>query len=108
MLIYVVAVYTVIRMYLAIRNIFKARKSKDPTTQSLRNINLAGTLVALLAFQTAMFAEFGTGDAILMRVMNTVTGVVVCLVIIGEGVVMLVRGSRAINNLKKNTVTIQG
>jgi hypothetical protein len=107
-LIYIVAIYTVIRMYLAIRNIFKARKSMDPTTQSLRNINLAGALVSLLAFQTAMIAEFGTGDAIFMRIMNGVTGVLVCLIIIALGVVMVVRGARAISKVKHGTEISQG
>lgn len=94
LMIYVSATYTTYKVVMTVRHIIKARKSTDMTVKSVRCINLADSLVSLLALQTAMFHSFSPdGD---WSVMNAVTGAVVCLSTVLIGAHMIYNGRRAI------------
>ena len=104
-MIYFAAVYTTVKVVLAIRHAVKARKSHDLTVRAVRSINLADMLVSIIALQTAMFnsfsPDFDTG------IFNAVTGAAVCLGTLIIGVFMIFGGRREITkinyeaNLKK-------
>ena len=97
-MIYVMAAYVFYKFYIAIKNIFRARKSKDYTTQSIRDLNLADALMSMFALQTAMFQAFGDGFD--PYAFNSATGTVVTLSIIAISLVMIIGGTRKIRKLK--------
>ncbi len=85
------AAYAFWKITLAIYNMIKTRRLRDPLLQSFRNINLTDALVSLLALQTTMTAVFSDGTDASMRALNAVTGFTVCAVTVGMGVWMIVR-----------------
>ncbi len=91
LLIYVFATYAFYKITLAIINIFKARKHKSYSVQTIRNINLADALVSIVALQTAMFQEFGTGSN--TRIYNGITGGIVCILIVIIGISMVIKSN---------------
>lgn len=97
-LIYAVATYTFWKISISIVNLLRARRTKSPLLMALRNIGYADAMVSLLSLQTAMFAEFSEKEASYTQLMNAVTGLVVCLVIMVMGIYM-VRNSYKINVL---------
>ncbi|MGN0814742.1 MAG: hypothetical protein ACI4MH_05895 [Candidatus Coproplasma sp.] len=101
-LIYVTAVYTVIRMVLAGKNLFKARKGGDPITQALRNVSFADALVAMLSLLAAILSAAGGG--VKATALNAVLGNAVCVIIMVIGIRMVIKGRRALID----TVTTDG
>ena len=98
LLIYVAAVYTTVKVVLAIRHAVKARKSQDLTVRSVRSINLADMLVSILALQTAMFHSFGPDFN--TDVFNAVVGAAVCVGTLIIGIFMIYGGRRAVVKAK--------
>lgn len=97
-LIYVMATYTFYKLTMSIINIIRARKNKDYTVQSIRNINLASTLVTLLSLQTAMFHAFG--DGINPALFNALTGGFVSVIIITMALIMFISSNNKLKELK--------
>ena len=100
-IIYVVALYTFIKLITSIINMVKAKKYKSPQLMGLRNIGYADALVSMLSLQTAMFAAFDSGDIAFRAQMNAITGACVCVMVIGIGVSMVCIGA---SNIKKVNV----
>lgn len=87
MTIYIVALYTFIKVPLAVRNLIKTTKMKTPLLVAIRSIGYADACVSVLSLQTAMFASFGNMEIRESRaLMNGITGVVVCLMVSGMGI----------------------
>ena len=97
------AAYAFYKITLAIYNMIKARRLRDPLLQSFRNINLTDALVSLLALQTTMTAVFSDGTDLSMRALNAVTGFTVCAVTVGMGVWMIVRTNKPLKKLAEST-----
>ncbi|MGN0818067.1 MAG: hypothetical protein ACI4L9_03765 [Candidatus Coproplasma sp.] len=97
-LIYATALYTFIRMGLAIKNLIKARKGGDYVISALRNVCFADALVAMLSLQTAMISAFGNGEN--ATSVNALLGGAVCAAIIFMGLRMIYKGRRALNDRK--------
>ncbi len=100
-IIYVVALYTFIKLITSIINMVKAGKYKLPQLMGLRNIGYADALVSMLSLQTAMFAAFDNGNVTFRELMNSITGACVCVMVIGIGVSMVCIGA---SNIKKVNV----
>lgn len=100
-IIYVVALYTFIKLITSIMNMIKAGKYKSPQLTGLRSIGYADALVSMLSLQTAMFAAFGKEDVTLRAKMNVITGAGVCVMVIGIGVWMVCMGESHIKQIKK-------
>ncbi|MBE7075014.1 MAG: hypothetical protein E7376_03455 [Clostridiales bacterium] len=98
-MIYVMATYTFYKLTMAIINMIKARRNKDLTVQSLKNLNLASALVALLSLQTAMFQAFG--QDVNPRLFNALTGGGVTLCIITIAVLMIAKGRYILKKVNK-------
>ena len=89
--IYVFAIYTLYKIIIAIYNLAKKQKDDDLTVRAAKNINLAQTLMSVLALQTAMFHEFDTtGDVVNVAAMNAVTGAIVCALTAAIGIFMMI------------------
>lgn len=99
MMIYVMAAWTFYKLGMSIYNMIKARKQKDYTLMSVKNLGLAESLVSILGLQTAMFQAFATDY--IPRLPNSLTGGGVLLIIIAIGVIMIVHGQKKLKKLQK-------
>lgn len=97
------AAYTFYKVTLAIYNLVKVKRFKDPLLQSFRNINLTDASVSLLALQTTLVAVFSESTDVKMNVLNGVTGFCVCMLTIVLGIFMIVSASRKLKRLKEET-----
>lgn len=99
------AAYTFYKVTLAIYNLVKVHRYKDPLLQSFRNINLTDASVSLLALQTTMVVVFSEGMDAEMKILNCVMGFFVCMLTIVLGIFMIVRANQMLKELKEVTST---
>lgn len=97
-IIYVVAIYTFIKVISATVNMVKARKFKSPQVMGIRNIGYADALVSILSLQTAMFTIFDERNIELRTKMNEITGTCVCTAVIFIGIMMVISAERKLKN----------
>lgn len=101
-LIFAVALYDFYCLISSVCYMIKSCKRHSPSTVAIRSIRLATSLVAMLSLQTAMFASFADGmSAAQQQLMNTMTGTGVCLTLLVIGILMVIQGSRNINELEQ-------
>lgn len=84
--IYATAAYTFMRLTLSIINMFKAKKTDNPSVKALRCIGLADSLVAILALQSTLLFAFASED---YAWANALTGGAVCLATIVIAIIMI-------------------
>lgn len=85
--IYIVALYTFIKVPLAVRNWLKTAKMKTPLLITIRSIGYADACVSVLSLQTAMLASFGDTEVEdSQKLMNGITGVILCVLVLGMGI----------------------
>lgn len=94
-----IATYTFYAVTMSIINIVKAHKKKDATMIMLRDITLAGTIVAVLSLERSMLGTFGNAEDGFSRTMEIISGAVAFVLIIGIAISMIVQSS-----LKKSDV----
>ena len=75
------AAYSFAKIILAIINLAKSRKSMSAKLIILRNISFADACVSIFALQRSMLVSFEGMTDIEIRIMNTVTGFGVCIII---------------------------
>lgn len=92
------AAYTFYKFILAVVNIVRAKRFRDPAVQCLRNINLVDALVSMLALEITLVSSVGTSSQ--MLAMNAVMGAAVCLVTIVTGIVMIVQAAGKLRGIK--------
>lgn len=96
--IYVIALYTFIKVGLSIYHIIKAKNSNSYLVKTLRNISHADALVSLVSLQVTMIITFGgIDDYRKMLVLNILSGTVVLGVILIMGIIMIYES----RNIKK-------
>ncbi len=95
-MIYAMAFYVFYKFIYSIVKIFKAKRKKDLTTQSIINLNLSDSLVSLLALQTAMFQAFDSG--VNNSMFNAITGGGVVVILIIMSSLMIYRGQKLLKN----------
>ena len=100
-LIYVFAAYSFYCIGIAVRNMAKHRKLHTPILAAAKMLSFACALVSILATQTAMLTQFGSGQESFARIMNTLTGSVVCLLIFGLAVWMVRRANRELKGMEE-------
>lgn len=98
--IYLSAMYAFYSFISAIINLVKFRKIGNPILSASKVINFAGTLMSVLALQTAMISRFGEGDEYFRMKMNMITGSCVLIITVFMAVYLIVRGQSALNQLK--------
>ena len=95
MIIYAVALYDFYCLFRSIRYMVRMRKKHNPILVSMKTFSLASALVAMLSLQTAMFASFGHEMQLNTRqLMNTLTGLSVCIILLAFGIFMVTNASR--------------
>ena len=85
-----IAAYTFYKVITSIINYFKAKKSKDISLITIRNINAIEALVSILNLQMSMLVSFEDGDVGKAKIMNIITGFIVCALITYIAIWMLV------------------
>jgi hypothetical protein len=98
LLIYPVAMYAFFCLSVAVVQVIQYQKYKSPVLSAVKAINLAKALIAMFSLQTAMFASFG-GDKATERIMNSITGGLVCCAIFALAVLMVVRAFNELKNI---------
>lgn len=84
--IYAVATYTFYKIIMSTIQVIKVGKRKSPLLSITRRIGYIDACVSILTLQTAMFASFADGEEGLIKLMNGITGTVVCLMVLGLGI----------------------
>lgn len=100
-IIYISAMYAFYCLINAIVNVVKFSKINNPILSSAKIISLAGALMSMFALQTAMFSAFGGGESY-QRLMNTITGGVVCTAVLGMAVFTIVWSNRNLKSLERS------
>lgn len=77
-----IATYTTVKTTLAVINIIKVRKTKNPVLISIRNINCVDAAVSILSMQRSMLVTFGEMAVHDIKLFNLLTGIGVCGVIV--------------------------
>ncbi|MDO4304015.1 MAG: hypothetical protein Q4D94_08865 [Bacillota bacterium] len=85
-MIYAVAAYTFYKIIMSTIQVIKVGKRKSPLLSITRRIGYIDSCVSILTLQTAMFASFADGEEGLIKLMNGITGTVVCLMVLGLGI----------------------
>lgn len=84
--IYAVATYTFYKIIMSTIQVLKVGKQKSPILSITRRIGYIDACVSILTLQTAMFASFADGEEEFIKMMNGITGCVVCLMVLGLGI----------------------
>ena len=96
LLIYVASTYAFSKITLSVINIVKSRKQRDYTIKALLSINFADAVISILALQTAMLNTFGQTNQFTVLA-NALTGSVTCLITLGLGIYMIIKGQRKLD-----------
>lgn len=99
--IYISAMYAFYCFINAVVNVVKFARINNAILSSAKILSLAGALMSMFALQTAMFSAFG-GEEKFQRLMNTITGGAVCLIVMGLAVFMIVRSNRNLKSLERS------
>lgn len=97
-IIYISALYAFYCLITAAVNAVKFSRRDNPILSAAKMLALAGALMSMFALQTAMFSSFGGGEEF-QRLMNTVTGGTVCLIVMGMAVFMILRSDMQLKKL---------
>lgn len=84
--IYAAAAYTFYKIIMSTIQVIKVGKRKSPLLSITRRIGYIDACVSILILQTAMFASFSDGEEGMIKLMNGITGTVVCLMVLGLGI----------------------
>ncbi len=104
LLIYAMAAYAFYAVTIAVINIVKTRRYQSPILSAARAINLVAALVSILSLTTAMLSQFGGEDDPLFRqAMTAATGGGVCTIVIGMAIYMILRASKNLKRIKKES-----
>lgn len=99
--IYYAALYAFLKIGFAVVNFNKARKREDLTVKTLRNVNIADSLVSVIALQAAMLQVFAEGSDIANPALfNAITGGMAGLMIFALGLYMILAGRRNLKALR--------
>lgn len=88
--IYVVATYTFYKIVMAVINMLKAERDRQPLIMAARQIGYADAWVSLLSMQAALIVSFGEGQREFSKIMNGITGEVVSAIILITGLRMMI------------------
>lgn len=92
------AAYTFYKMTMAVYNLLKARKFRDPVVQALRNINFADACMSIVSLTVLMLSTFGDPDG--MMFIKAGTGFAACATIIAMASVMIVSAYKKLTERK--------
>lgn len=103
------AAYTFYKIIMAVYNLIKARKLKNPATQSLRNLNFADACMSVVSLTVLLISTFNDDDtAMAVHYMKYSVGFFVCAGIIAIAAFMIIKANKKITSLKEEHTNEQG
>ncbi len=103
-MIYAMALYTFYITITALINVFKYRKRGSPVMSAAKVIRLTASLVSMLSLETAMLAQFGSGQTQFRRIMLASSGGAVCAVVLAMAIYMIVRAGKQLKKLQNRSI----
>lgn len=104
-LIYAMAAYSFYAVIIAAINVVKFRRHGSPILSAAKAISLVAALVSILSLETAMLAQFGSGDDPLFRKsMTEATGGGVCVIVLGMALFMIWKASKQLKQINNQKV----
>lgn len=98
------ATYTFVTFTFAIINMIKFKKYKSPIYSAGKNITLISACVSMLTLETTMLTTFGGENSPLFRqIMLSITGAVVVVFAITMAIIMLIKGSKQLKDIKNKS-----
>lgn len=104
-IIYISAMYAFYSLIAAVVNVVKFAKINNAILSAAKILALAGALMSMFALQTAMFSAFGGGEEF-QRLMNTITGGAVCIIVMGMAAFLIAWSNKCLNKLGNEQTAI--
>lgn len=96
------ATYTTYKVVMAIRNLAKAKAAQDFLVQTIRNIGIVDALTSLMSLEVTLITTFSDEATFAdMRTLIAISGLTVCVFTVGLGSFMIIKGSRTLNQKKR-------
>lgn len=96
------ATYTFYKITMSVYNLVKARKSSNPVTQSLRNLNFADSCMSIVSLTVLLIATFdGTNSSTAMMYLKYIVGFAACAGIIAIASFMIIKASKVLKTQKE-------
>lgn len=100
-LIFAIAAFAFYKLIFAVIDVAKDRKHTSPVDASVRLLDLTQALFAMFSLQAAMIRAFDDGT-LDVKLMNSMTGGAVCLLVLGMGIYMIRRANRELKKMRGN------
>lgn len=100
--IYAFASYTFYMITVAIINIVKYRRLGSPILSAAKVLNFISALMSMLGLQNALIAEFSEGNEAYRRLMNTITGTGIYIIVILLAIGMIICAHRAVRRVSES------
>lgn len=97
-MIFVTALFAFYKLIHSFVSVAKDRKHAAPIDSAVRMLKLSQAFFAIFSLQLAMFQEFG-GAFEAQRLMNSMTGGAVCVLVVSMGIYMIRRANRDMKKL---------
>ncbi len=94
------AAFTFYKLTLALVDVARDRKHKQPVDSAVRFLDLSQALYNLFVLQVGLLWVFGEGNFDRYKLFNTLTGGAVCLLVCGMGIYMIWRANRDMKKLQ--------
>ena len=91
--VYLSALYSFYLIISAIVNIIKYKKYNSPVLSSIKIVNLFTASVSILMLQTTLIVTFGDNPEDFMMLMNSITGGIICFIILIISTHMIIKGN---------------
>lgn len=99
-LIYLMAMYSFYSVINAVANIVKYRKHGSPVMSAAKAINLVAAMVSILSLTTAMLSRFSGDGPEYRKLMISLVGSGVCIIVISMAVYMIWKAAKQIKQLQ--------
>lgn len=100
-MIFATAAFAFYKLISSFVDVARDRKHTSPVDASVRLLDLTQALFSLFSLQTALLSAFNDGSVNTV-LMNSLTGVTVCLMVMGTGVYMIRRANREIKRIEES------
>lgn len=102
-MVYAHAAYAFYSFTMAVISMMKHRKLEHPIFAAAKVVSMSCALMSILALQTALLMQFGSGQDSFTQIMNAITGAVVCFNVFAMAVWLVHKTRKELRLLKPKT-----
>ena len=102
LLIYAMAAYAFYAVIHAVISLVRYRKHGSPALSAAKVISFVSAMVSILALETAMVTQFGSGEMVFRQVMTGALGGSVCTMVLAMAVFMIWKSTKQLKKLQIN------